>query len=73
MLNCTAFHIWSNDYASSFAVYAAWAILFGILSAGVTTLSKRYLPAPIPPGDANQFKGELQPIGNGKTVYMAAG
>lgn len=70
---CASFHVWSNDYAGSFAIYAAFALLFGMVSASVTTLSKRSLPAPISPDDVNQFKGELQPVGNGKTIYMAAG
>lgn len=70
---CMAFHVWSNDYASSFAIYAAFALLFGIVSSCVTMLSKTSLPAPVASESVDQFKGELQPVGNGKTIYTAAG
>ena len=67
--DCTAFKTWSNTYASSFAIYAAFALAFGIISSSVTMLTKRSLPAATTDSsDKNQGK-----TASGKAIFMAAG
>lgn len=71
---CDAFHHWSSNYAPSFAIYAAFALAFGIISSSATMLTKRSLPAASPgTGDKDQYNGPPAPVATGKTMYMAAG
>jgi chloride channel 3/4/5 len=71
---CDAFHQWSSNYAPSFAIYAAFALAFGIISSSATMLTKRSLPAASPgTGDKDQYNGPPAPVATGKTMYMAAG
>lgn len=73
-VDCSDFKAWSDGYASSYAIYVAFALLFGILSSGVTMTTKRSLPAASPgTGDKNQYNGPPQPVASGKSMYMAAG
>jgi len=84
---CSTWHYWSYSYASSFAIYVAWALLFGIVSGSVTMLTRCNLPA-ASPGKGDKFASDrkqhkfvseqqqqetLQPIAAGKSMYMAAG
>ena len=64
---CPEFHLWSSNYASSYAIYVAFAVLFGIVSGSVTLLTKSALPAVTPPGT------QSDPIASGKVMYMASG
>jgi len=85
---CSAWHYWSDSYAPSFAIYVAWALLFGIISGAVTMTTKSNLPV-ASPGKGDKFASDrklsstiseqqqqqetLQPIAAGKSMYMAAG
>lgn len=80
---CEAWHYWSTDYASSFAIYVAWALLFGIISGSVTMTTRANLPA-ASGGKGDKFTSDrktngateppaLQPTAAGKSIYMAAG
>lgn len=72
--NCADWHVWTNNYTSSFAIYVGFALAFGILSGSVTMLTKRSLPATSPgTGDKNQHVDGAQPTVAGKSMYMAAG
>ena len=71
---CDGFHHWSSSYAPSFAIYAAFALAFGIISSSATMLTKRSLPAASPgTGDKDQYSGPPAPIATVETMYMAAG
>ncbi|KAF9640365.1 Chloride channel voltage gated [Lasiodiplodia theobromae] len=65
--NCDAFYSWSASYWSSFAIYAAAALAFGVISSSATMLTKRSLPAVHDKLDATA------PVASGKSIYMAAG
>lgn len=72
--DCPAFKEWSNSYAPAFAIYVAFALLFGIISCSVTMLTKRSLPAAQPgTEDKDQWDEASPPKASGKTMYMAAG
>lgn len=60
---CETFRLWSGNYWSSFAIYVAWALAFGLISSSATMLTKRSLPA------ATAKDGDAP----GKSIYMAAG
>ncbi|KAK5076467.1 hypothetical protein LTR64_006053 [Lithohypha guttulata] len=87
--NCKAWHPWSDNYVVSFAIYVAWALLFGILAGSVTMTTRANLPA-ASPGRGDKFSSEQQKktdsylngasgsslsqtTTGGKTMYMAAG
>ena len=71
---CEHFHAWTEDYASSFAIYVGMALVFGIVSSSATMLTKSTLPtassenSPKDPGT-----GEQNSTVPGKTMYMASG
>lgn len=65
--SCPNFETWSNEYAASFGVYVAFALAFGLISAGVTMLTKSALPSATTP------EHEDEKAVAGKTMYMAAG
>lgn len=79
---CEAWHYWSDNYWGGFAIYVAWALLFGILSGSVTMTTRTNLPAAAP-GKGDKFSSEHklstnggtlpQPLAAGKSMYMAAG
>lgn len=55
--HCANFHLWSTTYATSYAIYVAFALAFGICAGSVTLLTKRSLPAASPGlGDKIQDK-----------------
>ncbi|SMY20307.1 unnamed protein product [Zymoseptoria tritici ST99CH_1A5] len=68
--DCIHFIPWSNSFASSYAIYLAFALVFGIISASVTLLTKTSLPATAP--TANDRLSSHAPLA-GKMMYMAAG
>ncbi|KAF2496007.1 chloride channel-like protein 3 [Lophium mytilinum] len=70
---CKHFQLWSENYWASFAIYVAWALLFGLISSSATMLTKSSLPAVAPgkAGKPHDTKSKSQPAG--KSMYMAAG
>ena len=81
--NCPDWHDWTNGYWTQFAVYVAFALLFGILSGSVTMTTRKALPAAAPGhGDKIAISKMRQDGGTvkleektpeGKSMYMAAG
>ncbi len=72
--NCPEFKVWSTTYSQSFAVYVGFALVYGIVSASVTMLTKRTLPAVETKADDNGSNVNApQTSREGKTMYMAAG
>ncbi|TKA62100.1 hypothetical protein B0A49_11384 [Cryomyces minteri] len=73
---CRYFRVWSTNYGSSFAIYVAWALLFGVISSSATMLTKRSLPA-VSDAHGDKQNGSYdappQPVASGKSMYMAAG
>ena len=72
--DCQKWHAWTTGFWKPFGVYAAFALVFGLISSGVTVLTKRSLPAAAPGiGDGHaEVKGGEQGV-VGKSIYMAAG
>jgi chloride channel 3/4/5 len=73
--NCEDWHPWTNNYTSSFAIYVAMAVAFGIISSSATMLTKSSLPTA-----ADLPSSSTKPNGNnsstpqaGKTMYLASG
>lgn len=71
--DCTEFREWSTMYTSQFAIYVAFALVFGIISCSATLLTKKSLPAPPETRDKHQHGGSPEAAVSGKTMYMAAG
>ena len=72
--DCRHFQLWTESYVSSFAIYVAFALAFGIISASATMLTQRSLPAAsMDDSDKSQDDAPPQPVASGKTMYMAAG
>lgn len=72
---CGDFVLWAESYWSSFAVYVAWALAFGVISSSATMLTKRSLPAVSEESDDKSQSGtdaSKKPV-TGKAMYMAAG
>ncbi|EME48738.1 hypothetical protein DOTSEDRAFT_67688 [Dothistroma septosporum NZE10] len=59
---CPEFRPWSEHIGPSFMIYLGFALAFGLISASVTLLTKRSLPAVDDPS-----------AGSAKSMYMAAG
>ena len=73
-VDCKHFKEWSNEYASSFAIYVGFAIAFGVISSSITMLTKRSLPAaPSETNDKDHLNGVSGPPAGGKSIYMSAG
>ncbi|KZM22808.1 adenyl nucleotide binding [Ascochyta rabiei] len=86
---CDEWHAWSDNYARSFAIYVALALVFGTISSSATMLTRSQLPSaeepseqPSPPPAAKPYSshpstGSRIPTpastGGGKVMYMAAG
>ena len=72
--NCPQFLTWADSYAPAFAIYVAWALLFGIISCSLTMLTKRSLPvAELTSNDDSPNDEPPQECQASKTMYMAAG
>lgn len=84
---CEAWRYWSTNYYAGFAIYVAWALLFGVISGSVTMTTKASLPV-ASPGKGDKFSLDAkrnghvnggsntaspQPTTAGKSMYMAAG
>ncbi|KAJ8114020.1 hypothetical protein OPT61_g3999 [Boeremia exigua] len=88
-LGCDDWHAWSDDYARSFAVYVALALVFGTISSSATMLTRSQLPSaevpseqpPSPPiaklnsshASTTGSVSQPAPTEGGKVMYMAAG
>ncbi|MCJ1312426.1 hypothetical protein MMC25_006100 [Agyrium rufum] len=79
--DCAHWHTWSSSYGGAYGIYLGFALLFGIISASVTLLTKKSLPA-ASPGQGDKYVDPSQPgasigggqgITAGKSMYMAAG
>ncbi|KAI4835419.1 hypothetical protein E4T44_08580 [Aureobasidium sp. EXF-8845] len=66
--SCAEFVTWREGYTAEFGVYVGFALVFGLVSASVTMLTKASLPSA---GDSEEGDGEKTAAG--KTMYMAAG
>lgn len=73
--SCQAWHTWTFAYWGAYGIYVGFALLFGIIAASATMLTKRSLPAATPGhGDKNHDVTAGGPQGvTGKSMYMAAG
>lgn len=71
---CPDFVAWADSYAATFAIYAAWAAAFGIISSSATVLTKRALPAVAADDADNRLSGngQQQSVPR-KLLYRAAG
>ena len=69
--SCKEFRAWGDGYAAKFGVYVAFALVFGIFSAGVTMVTKSSLPS-VHTSDSEDGSEEKTAKG-GKVMYMAAG
>lgn len=84
---CDAWRPWSSDYARSFAVYVALALVFGTISSSATMLTKCRLPSAEVPDEPSSSSPTAKSNGSGastgertvvhteggKVMYMAAG
>ena len=71
---CDDFVFWANAYSTTFAVYAAFALLFGILASAVTSLTRRSLPTAAQSSDGKDLNdGSVSSVAQGKVMFMAAG
>lgn len=70
--DCTAWIPWTNNYWSSFAIYVAFAVLFGIIAGLVTLTTKTTLPTAAADNDHDSADGGQAQV-TGKSMYMAAG
>jgi chloride channel 3/4/5 len=68
---CEQFELWTDGYTTSFAIYVGMAVVFGIISSGVTMLTKTTLPV-AELEDLDSSSGS-QSGTKGKVMYMAAG
>lgn len=69
--DCPLWHEWSDSYATAFAIYVGFAVIFGIIAGSVTMTTKANLPTASSPEAAGTEQAQ-EPVA-GKTMYMAAG
>jgi chloride channel 3/4/5 len=69
--DCQAWKSWSPSFYGAFGAYVGFALLYGIISAGVTLTTKANLPAA--EQDEQDETGSGYESVKGKTLYMAAG
>ncbi|KAF1944515.1 chloride channel-like protein 3 [Clathrospora elynae] len=84
---CKEWHAWTNNYATSFAIYVGMALVFGIISSSATMMTKTYLPTAsdneqsVPASKPNNDDSDVPNITAstmsstpaGKIMYMASG
>ena len=72
---CDEWHMWTDGWYRAFGIYVGFALVFGLISASLTMLTKSTLPAAAP-GRGDQHQGSDastdQPV-TGKSIYLAAG
>ncbi|RMZ75665.1 hypothetical protein DV737_g5194, partial [Chaetothyriales sp. CBS 132003] len=64
---CTDWHPWRTGFWDQFAIYVAWALLFGIISGSVTMTTKMALPA------ASPGQGDRSPVLKAKSMHSQGG
>ncbi|QIX01651.1 hypothetical protein AMS68_007168 [Peltaster fructicola] len=73
-LECPHFQEWSSNWWTSFAIYAALALVFGTISSSATMLTKRSLPtAETTYGESGLETTIPVAAAGSKSMYMAAG
>ncbi|KAL8997538.1 MAG: hypothetical protein Q9169_003233 [Polycauliona sp. 2 TL-2023] len=73
--DCSAWHMWTDNYWKAFGIFVGFALAFGIISSSFTMLTKSTLPSTAPGhGDKSPrfAKGGDQGV-VGKSMYLAAG
>ncbi|KPI34797.1 H(+)/Cl(-) exchange transporter 3 [Cyphellophora attinorum] len=73
---CPDWHPWTDNYWPSYAIYIAFALLWGIISGSLTLLTRAALPAaePVANGHSHVANGKVaQQPPTQKFMYMAAG
>lgn len=73
--SCQGWHTWTFGYWGAYGIYVGFALLFGIIAASATLLTKHALPVAAP---GHSAKNDNVTVGGpqgvvGKTMYMAAG
>ena len=69
--DCREWHTWTSSYTLAFAIYTASALLFGVISASLTLLTKTQVNAVSQPHDMEGTTSA--PDAEGKIMYLAAG
>ena len=70
---CREWHTWSlEEFRGAFAIYVGFALLFGIVSASITILTKTTISATRRQDDNTLMKGDEKPAEE-KIMYMASG
>jgi chloride channel 3/4/5 len=69
---CDAWKSWSRNYFVAFGIYVGMALLYGLISGGVTMTTKANLPTATQDDDQHPG-GDQGNLVKGKTMYMAAG
>ena len=67
--SCDGWVFWTSDAWAQYGVYVGWALLFGLLSSGVTMLTRSNMPATAPGSGDTEGEREV----SGKSIYLAAG
>ncbi|KAL8670041.1 MAG: hypothetical protein Q9168_005402 [Polycauliona sp. 1 TL-2023] len=73
--DCSAWHMWTDNYWKAFGTFVGFALAFGVISSSFTMLTKSTLPSTAPGhGDKSprSTKGGDQGV-VGKSMYLAAG
>lgn len=73
---CRDWRPWSLRYAGSYAMYVAFAVVFGVVAGAVTLTTQTHLPAVSGVSDAGERAGDQDQYtesASGKMMYMAAG
>ena len=75
-LSCTDWKPWVAGYPGQYAVYVAFALLFGIVAGTVTLTTRTNLPSISPVENGSPYEGaqgQFTETATGKMMYMAAG
>ncbi|KIW06589.1 uncharacterized protein PV09_02305 [Verruconis gallopava] len=76
LAECNGYFVeWTGNYSKKYAVYVAFALVFGIISSSATMLTKASLPAVTVSveDNTNDIDRSSSKKAVGKTMYMAAG
>ena len=71
--DCTEWRAWSTTGGGAFGIYTGFAVLFGIISASVTMLTKSTVTAVSDPEDMDGKSSKEDQCSEGKTIFLAAG
>ncbi|SPO01486.1 probable Cl- channel CLC-3 and related proteins (CLC superfamily) [Cephalotrichum gorgonifer] len=69
---CERWTPWTETFGAGYAIYVASALLFGLISSGLTLTTKASLPAESGSCDAGKIQDGAAATA-GKTIYLAAG